>query len=90
MFHYSIPSYVLGAQYPVFGSLYDPIGPSIAADTAAIALWSPGTWAAASAAGQAQGQGWTMGLQSLSSFGSSAYDYVNGLSSMVQFFGGGL
>jgi hypothetical protein len=32
----------------------------------------------------------TMGLQSLSSFGSSAYDYVNGLSSMVQFFGGGL
>ena len=84
-----IPSWITGASYSTFGSLSDPIGPYIAGNTAAIAFWSPGTWGAASAIGQSQGQMWTSQLAGLNSFGSSSYSYLGGLSSLIQWAGSG-
>jgi hypothetical protein len=68
---------------PTFGPLFDPIGPYISGITAGAALWSPGTWPAASAIGQAQAQAWANQLAFAQSSGSSASAFTNTLSSIV-------
>jgi hypothetical protein len=78
-----IPSWVTGANLAVFGSSLDSIGPYIAGNTAAVALWSPGTWPVASALGGAQAQGWVNQLVFAGSFGASSFDYLGGLSNIV-------
>ncbi len=83
MFPYNLPSYITGATFPTLGSSWDPIGPYIGANLAAIAAWSPGTMPGALQMAQSQSLNFTMNMLLANSFGTNVYSNILGLQGSI-------